>query len=175
MRAVVLRECGYEEAMLGLSLSYNRNVEDMPRVAEKLYCRDDSESKFLRFLVVWMDIRAPRYWWQQFDTYRHVEKQSESTMHTIMKGMLDHSDFVCTIPSTWIGYLNSLILAHRFEAVKAFLPEGFLQRRIIVTNYQTLRRIIKQRKNHKLKEWREFIAGLFEQLEHQEFLADLRE
>jgi len=48
MQVRILSEHGYSEALLGLSLSHSKNVEEMPQVANKLYCRDDSEAKFLR-------------------------------------------------------------------------------------------------------------------------------
>jgi len=65
MKVTILREAGYEEALLGLSLSYGQPVEEMPQVASILYRKDDSESKFLRQICIWLDITAPRYWWQQ--------------------------------------------------------------------------------------------------------------
>lgn len=40
--------------------------------------------KFLRMIVVYLDINAPLYWWKEMDTYRvGVEKNSCSTMHKI--------------------------------------------------------------------------------------------
>jgi len=173
MEIKVLRESGYEEAMLGLSLSFGKPVEDMPRVAEKLYDRDDSESKFLRQIVVWLDIVGPRYWWQQFDTYSvGTPKQSSSTMHTIMKRELDQSDFEQGVPNDLLFIVNNFIQLGDFNIVKRILPESFLQRRIVCTNYQVLRRIIRQRKNHKLPEWKEVITGILNQIEHKEFFAD---
>jgi len=174
VRVEILRECGYEEALLGLSLSYNREVSEMSQVAEELYCRDDSESKFLRFIVVWLDITAPRFWWCQMDTYCVGKvQQSESTMHTIMKRVITANDFSKNIPIQTLNRLNVLIKDGLFEQVKAELPEGFLQRRIVATNYQVLRRIIKQRKKHRLPEWQEFITAILDQIEHREFFADL--
>lgn len=174
MHIQVLKECGHSEALLGLSLSFGRPVGEMLQVAEKLCCKDDSESKFLRFIVVWLDITAPRYWWQQFDTYRvGVEKQSESTMHTILKRPLTQTDFALPIPKDALAYLNSLIANGQFKFVKNDLPEGFLQRRIVQTNYQALRRIIRQRRNHKLPEWQTFTTSILEQIEHREYVQDL--
>lgn len=170
----VLRECGYEQAMLGLSLSFDKPVGDMPKVAEKLYCKEGGHNKFLESIVVWLDVTAPRYWWQQLDTYRTgVTKQSESTMHTIMKRELTLGDFA-DIPLSSLEAINNYIRAGDFDVVKTVLPEGFLQRRILCTNYQTLRRIIKQRRDHRLKEWQYFIEEIMDQLHHQEFLNDIK-
>ena len=174
MKVEILYEAGYTAALLGLSLSYNRPFREMPQVAARLYSRDDSEAKFLRFLVVWLDVVAPRYWWCQMDTYTiGKEQQSESTMHTILEGPLTQENFIRPIFSEVLNSLNNIIESRDLLLLKSDLPEGFLQRRILVTNYQTLRRIIRQRRNHKLPEWCEFIAQLVNQLEHQEFIGDL--
>ena len=88
MDVQIMAECGVVEAMVGLSLSYGvgKSYEEMLEVAKKLYNKDGGHNKFLESIVVWLNIDAPRYWWQQFDTYRvGTTKQSGSTMHTIMK------------------------------------------------------------------------------------------
>ena len=174
MKVTILREAGYEEALLGLSLSYGQPVEEMPQVASILYRKDDSESKFLRQICIWLDITAPRYWWQQMDTY-HVGKtqQSESTMHTLTKRKLAQSDFSQPISHEILGIVNLWIERGDWERAKLNLPEGFLQRRVLCVSYQTIRRIIKQRHSHKLWEWQVFTNAILDQIEHKEFLADL--
>ncbi len=175
MKVQILKECGYEEALIGLSLSYNKPVEEMPQVAEKLFDKDDSESKFLRQVCVWIDITAPRYWWQQMREYKYgMEWQSASTMHTLMKRKLTGADFSQLISHTVLSTVNLWIEKGDFERAKHNLPEGFLQCRICCTNYQALRRIIRQRQSHKLREWRIFINAILEQIEHGEFFEDLK-
>ena len=44
------------------------------------------------------------------------------------------------------------------EDIKDILPESFIQSRVVEMSYQSLRRVIKQRANHRLPEWHEFIA-----------------
>ena len=63
--------------------------------------------KFMRMIVVYVDITAPLYWWKEFVTYRagvklldepnpfDIEMNSCSTMHTIHKKEFDISDFSC--------------------------------------------------------------------------------
>jgi len=171
MKVTILKEAGVEEALLGLSLSYNQPIEKMKAVADKLAHKDPSESKFLRFITVWLDITAPRYWLIEMDTYKVGKEQlSESTMHTLMRGIRRSEDYVPETSILSIGVVNDAIWAGDFARAKANLPEGFLQRRIVCTNYQTLGRIISQRKNHKLSEWREFIRAILTQVEHPEWL-----
>ncbi len=174
MKVEILNECGYDEAMLGISLSRNQPIEKMPNVAQKLAPVDGGHNGFLEFIDVWLDIEAPRYWWQQFDTYDvGVSRLSESTMHTIMKKPLDNSNFQHNLFPATLGFINSLIAAGHFESVKGQLPEGFLQRRIVKLNYQVLRNIKKQRTNHRLPEWSHFIK-IIDQLEHRELLTDAK-
>ena len=65
-----LNESGYAEAILGLSLSYGTDVHRMRVRAESLAHMDKGHNKFLESIYTWWDITAPRYWWQEFDTYR---------------------------------------------------------------------------------------------------------
>ena len=42
--------------------------------------------KYMRMIVVYLDIDAPLYWWKEFDTYKvGTVANSCSTMHTIHK------------------------------------------------------------------------------------------
>jgi len=173
MRVKVLGEHGYEFALLGLSLSYDKDPVDMFRVAEILVFKGDGHNKFLESIMVWLDIVAPRYWWQQFDTYRiGVTKQSGSTMHTMTERGLTQDDFEHPIPEEFLIRLNNLIAAGDWERTKWFLPESFLQQRVVCLNYMALQRMIRQRKTHKLKEWHIFIDQILGQVEHPGLLVE---
>lgn len=170
----VLNESGYKEALLGLSLSYQRPPSEMPKVAYKLlrHPSDSGHLKFLESIVVWLDVDAPRYWWQQFDAYRiGTTKNSESSMHTILNRELRQGDFVCDIPELLLEFLNRLIGEKDFDMLKLCLPEGFLQRRIVCLNYKVLRHMYNQRKNHRLQEWEDFFSQLEGSLEYPEFVG----
>lgn len=172
----VLAEHGYEEALLGLGLSYGggMDLERMSRVAKRLCDRDGGHNKFLETMCIWLWIRAPRYWWQQFDTYRvGMTKQSESTMHTLMRGPVGRDDFAAEIPETVLRELNDAIGDSDFELAKAILPESFYQIRVVCTNYKSLRNIILQRRNHRLGEWQSFCGAVLGQVEHPELLPAL--
>lgn len=171
MRIKVLDERGYESALLGLSLSYKQDPDKMPEVARRLAFKGGGHNKFLESIMLWIDITAPRYWWQQFDTYRvGVTKQSESTMHTMTKRPLTQEDFEHPIPAETLAHLNELIASKDWKQVKWLLPEGFLQRRIVCLNYMTLQRMIRQRATHLLEEWSAFTGQVLAQVAHPEFL-----
>lgn len=184
MKIEILKEAGYEEALLGLSLNKNQPLERMPQVLHKLATHDGGHNKALESIHVWIDITAPRYWWSEFDTYRvGTSKQSESTMHTITKRLLTKEDFEMEdVTPTTLAELNSLINAYNYEAqdkdekdefffaLKRKLPEGFLQRRVVSTNYKSLRNIYQQRKTHKLPEWDKFCSYVEKMLMFGEWL-----
>ena len=52
--------------------------------------------KFMRMIVVYLDITAPLYWWKEFDTYKvGTVANSCSTMHKIAAKEFTISDFSC--------------------------------------------------------------------------------
>lgn len=184
MKIVVKNESGYKEAIEGIGFSYGiTDYKRLENVAYKLCDKDGGHNKFLESIVVWIEISAARYWWQEFDTYRvGTTKQSESTIHTIAKKPLDREDFEHPVMQTLIQHLNFLIESYKdsdspsqrknlFNLIKSNLPEGYLQKRMVCTNYKTLSNMIAQRKNHVLKEWHYFIEEVLEQVEHPEFLT----
>lgn len=148
----------------------NRNVEwfklgDKDKeLAQRLSKAGAEHRKYLRMITVWIDITAPRFFWTEFDTYKHVVSNSQSTMHKITSRLLCDDDFVSDVPITTINNINSLIHSYNhtryaidkealFRKIKSNLPEGFLQTRTVCLNYETLLNQYNQRKNHRLSEW----------------------
>jgi len=178
----ITNEQGYYDALFGIGLSYgitsDKNINDLSNedwiklhgVAKKLYSKQGGHNKFLESMQVWIDITAPRYWWAEADTYRHISKQSASTIHTLTKKKLTQFDFAMAIPVTYLHYLNNIIEQKNLKRAKALLPEGFLQRRMVKADYKSLQNMIHQRKNHILEEWAIFIASILSQINHPEFL-----
>jgi len=169
MKVKILREAGYEEALLGLSLSYES--EPSHRVALKLAKKGGGHNKFLESIILWLDVEAPRYWWQQADTYRLSSKQSGSTMHTLMRRTLSETDFQGDIEPIILNILNDWISVKDFDSVKRHLPESFLQRRVWRIDYKSMQNLIQQRQTHKLREWQFFIKCVLDQCQHKEFLV----
>lgn len=184
MEVEILQEAGYDIAIRAVGLSFGVVDEDRLRnVAFRLADRDGGHNKFLESMQVWINIKAARYFWQEFDTYRvGTTKQSESTIHTICRTKLSQEDFEHPIYNLTLDYINKLIDNYNnteidltekneiFKSIKANLPEGYLQRRIVCTNYKVLRNIIWQRRNHRLNEWHQFIDTLKTDLEYSDLL-----
>ena len=52
--------------------------------------------KFMRMIIVYLDITAPLYWWKEFDTYKvGTVANSCSTMHKIADKEFTREDFSC--------------------------------------------------------------------------------
>ena len=182
MRVKILNEQGYYEALFGVGLSYgltsdkelldlkDSDWKELSKIANKLYNKQGGHNKFLESIQMWIDITAPRYWWQEFATYRvGTSIQSESTIHSGLKNGLSNKDFVLNLPNIFLKILNMCIASKNLIELKALLPEGFLQRRIVNTNYKVLQNIISQRKNHKLSEWHVFIDSIMRQAKYAPF------
>ena len=127
--------------------------------------------KHLRMIMAYADITAPRYWWNEFDTYRAgVEKVSCSTMHKLMARPLTIDDF--EHESIEIGVLEKVIDGINadmeqykkaetgklliWRGIIQMLPQSYLQKRTVMMSYAALRNIYRQREGHKLREWKQF-------------------
>lgn len=134
-----------------------------------------SHAKYRRYINVTVDITAPLYWWKEFDTYKvGTVANSESTMHTVMKDEFYIEDFsneyldeeALMQLSTFVRKLNywrkeylmtehPVIKKRIWYRIIQLLPSSFNQKRTVQLNYEVLAHIWKDRKNHKLDEWRE--------------------
>ena len=181
-------EAGHRAALQGLAHNKKQETEQMAVVAEKLAALDGGHNKFLESMVLWLDVRAPRYWWQEADTFRLSTKQSESTMHTLTAELLavDMDDpasvavFIadnfepnsCSLET--LRWIYAAAQQKEIIEIKKKLPEGFLQTRLWCMNYKTLRNIILQRRSHRLPHWKEFIRQTLERIDHPELLPGLK-
>lgn len=164
----------YEYALIG--------PNDMD-LAKKLIKAGTEHRKFLRQIMVSVDITAPLYIWKEFDTYKiNVTSNSTSTMHKLATtpitlecfeiGDLAEMDMIIPIVGSEITleqaknaiidiceglrqkYLETKDKRYWKELIR-WLPESWLQTRTITMNYENLRNIYHQRNGHKLSEWHE--------------------
>jgi len=171
LQVEVIEEAGYKSAMYGISLNKDQLPENMPKVANTLSTKDYGHNKFLEHIMVWMVVRAPRYVWQEMDTFRLSSKNSQSTMHTILKNELTPKNFECEeITESYLKELNKILQSNQLVKLKRKVPEGFMQKRMWMMSYKTLRNLIIQRKHHRLPHWPYFISELQKQLKNPELL-----
>ena len=138
-------------------------------LAQRLCCAGSDHRKFIRQILVSMDITAPLYWWKEFDTYKvGTVANSTSTMHKIHAKAFELGDFSTDhmTPATlaefekWVAYLESIRLRYLETKDKAdwydliqLLPTSYNQLRTVTLNYEVLANIYFARRNHKLVEW----------------------
>ena len=136
-------------------------------------CRAGSDHrKFIRQILVSMDITAPMYWWKEFDTYKvGTVANSTSTMHKIHAKPFSLEDFSTDHMTpealaqfrTWVDYLEQVRLRYMEDKDKAYwydlirlLPSSYDQKRTVTLNYEVLANIYFARRSHKLDEWHTF-------------------
>ena len=138
-------------------------------LAKRLAKAGSDHRKYLRQVIVSMDITAPLYWWKEFDTYKvGTVANSCSTMHKIQAKEFTREDFSCDrLTDDALSVLDGLIAYLEGERVRfnetkdraawhnmiQLLPSSFNQMRTVSLNYEVLINIYYARKNHKLAEW----------------------
>ena len=125
--------------------------------------------KFMRMIVVHVDVTAPLYWWKEFDTYKvGTVANSCSTMHKLHERPLTLKDFsheyldfeakdvlMCVISSlnALREYYCDFNNKNDWYQMIQLLPSSYNQKRTVMMNYEVLRNVYKSRRNHKLDEW----------------------
>lgn len=139
--------------------------------------------KFMRMIVVYVDITAPLYFWKEFSTYKvGTVANSCSTMHKIHEKEFTRDDFSHEYLSNsldkpnpeidmcnhhWMNMLDNVIASlnvarDRYLETKnkaywwqmiQLLPSSYNQKRTVMLNYEVLANMYKSRKNHRLDEW----------------------
>lgn len=178
---------------------------------KRLAASGPEHAKFMRMMIVTMDVTAPLYWWKEFDTYKvGTVADSCSTMHKIAakefvaddfshehlitvargasKTSADDVDFddmpelagtaitrdgekayytpegflsmTCDVLNRYRKlYLETGDKKYWWQMIQ-LLPSSYNQRRTILLNYQVLANIYRQRRFHKLDEWRDFCSWI---------------
>ena len=114
--------------------------------------RGDEHAKVVRGINVWAKITASVYFWAEAECYRagHERLASESTMHIDCRGLT----------------------GQELQRAKAQIPMGKELTKVDMFSYQTLRRIVVQRHNHRLPEWHEFVDWIKTLPLSQELILD---
>lgn len=129
-------------------------------------------AKYRRMIVVYLDITAPLYWWKEFDTYKvGTVANSCSTMHKldaypITREMFSWDNVGDPGAEFW-ATVDAIIaecerLRQKFKetgdktywrALVQMLPNSWMQKRTVTSNYQVARAQYFARRFHKLTEW----------------------
>lgn len=161
------------------------------KLAKTLIKAGSEHCKFLRQIQVWFDMEMPRYFHSEFDTYKFNSKNSCSTMHRLLNSKeeikldafvfekVDRDHFVLVVAklndirNKWLSSNDNEVKRMCVRRAKQILPEAFLQKRTVNTNYAELRNIYHQRKNHRLKEeWQDTFCEWVKSLPYSEFITE---
>lgn len=156
--------------------------------------RSNSHSKFLRQIVLSVDITAALYFFKEFDTYKvGTTANSTSTMHKLAATPICLACFetgdmrsvdLGDVDGNYKDHIVHLIefletLRQRYLETKdkqywkeliRWLPESWLQTRTVTANYQVIRSMYFDRRNHKLTEWSESFVDWVKTLPYAEEL-----
>lgn len=178
---------------------YHLGMNDLD-LAWRLIRSGTEHRKFLRQIIVSMDITAPLYWWKEYDTYKvGTVANSCSTMHKIAAKPFELSDFShehllvkekLTTIIQWLNDYRKLYVNWNDSTGHAddhgnvitkkdiwwqmiqLLPTSYNQRRTVTLNYEVAMTIIRQRSGHKLDEWHTFVDVLKSLPEMSVFLLE---
>lgn len=129
----------------------------------------EGHDQWLSAVIVQFDLTCSVKMWTEFQRYHFFDFcSSQSTMHRIARFNLDdqydnHVDpRIIAIMKEKVEEYNHLLQNETSGASEKYLeilysnPCGFKLTAGITTNYRQLKTMYKQRKNHRLPEWREF-------------------
>jgi len=141
-------------------------------LAKRLRKAGSDHRKYIRQILVSVDITAPIYWWKEYDTYKVATvANSTSTMHKIHSKPFELEDFshdhmtegtlafletvVAEMEKIRLRYIENKKKEDWYDLIQ-ILPSGYNQMRTCTLNYETLINIYFARRSHKLEEWHDF-------------------
>lgn len=145
-------------------------------------------AKYRRMIPVTFTVRAPTFWWIEFDTYKvGTVRNSCSKMHKIHVAPFTLDDFAhegcAEIPEAMETLQNTIArlewLRQRFNetqdkrywrALLELLPHGYMMKATIFLSYEVLHNIYHGRRHHKVVEWHTFCDWI-EQLPYSEIIT----
>ncbi len=147
-------------------------------LAKRLCKAGSDHRKFIRQIMVCVDITAPLYWWKEFDTYKVATvANSTSTMHKLCSKPFELTDFshdqlsidAMAALSSYMNFMEEKRLSYIETKDKAdwydliqLLPSSYNQTRTVTMNYENLLNMYFARRNHKLNEWHTFCDWILE-------------
>lgn len=141
-------------------------------LAKRLRKAGSDHRKYIRQILVSVDITAPIYWWKEYDTYKvSTVANSTSTMHKIHSKPFELEDFshdhmtegtlafmetvVAEMEKIRLRYIENKKKEDWYDLIQ-LLPSSYNQMRTCTLNYETLINMYFARRSHKLEEWHTF-------------------
>ena len=161
--------------------------KDMELAQNLLSSGSSSDDKFMRQIFVTVDIVAPSYFLSELDTYKvATTRNSSSLQHKGMSRDYTLDDFTFDEKDNFdLNQIIDIINKYRrlyketndykyFRMMRQLMPMGYEYNITWAANYEVLRNIYFQRKNHRLKEWSEDFMGWIDDLPYCEQLIKFK-
>ena len=167
------KNCGFSHDWCGCSNHYVIGPNDM-KLLQRLIKAGPEHRKFMRQIMVSVDITAPLFWFKEFDTYKvGTTANSTSTMHKLASTPITlncfetddycpseincnfiNNELIPFLEDLRLKYLETKDMVYWKELIR-WLPESWLQTRTVTMNYENLFAMCSkgQRRFHKLTEW----------------------
>lgn len=187
--------CAFSPEWCGYTTRYVLGKNDHS-LMQRLSNAGTEHRKYMRMMPVYVRITAPLYWWKEFDTYKvGTVSNSCSTMHkihdkefTLEDFSVEHLETIARFDDDGEPHQPYILIKSVIDCLNAcrktyletksktdwwqliqLLPISYNQTRNVMLNYEVLANIYRQRKNHKLDEWREFCKWI-ESLPYSELI-----
>lgn len=186
MKFETLEISGFLPALHGMRhplQSYHKNDSEITKeggirigdndleLARKLVKGGTEHRKFLRQIMVWVDVTAPQYFVAEMDTYKiGTSRNSTSLQHkgmsrpyekkdfTIenglhMEGVDEHWEETLRILETLRSKFNQTLDYRYFRMMRQIMPQGYNYTFTWSGSYENVLNMYHQRKHHKMIEW----------------------
>lgn len=190
------KTCNFSPHWCGSTPRYVLGENDRS-LMQRLSNAGTEHRKYMRMMPVYVRITAPLYWWKEFDTYKvGTVANSCSTMHkihdkefTLEDFSVEHLETIARFDDDGEPHQPYMLIKSVIDCLNAcrktyletksktdwwqliqLLPSSYNQTRNVMLNYEVLANIYKQRKNHKLDEWRE-VCKWIESLPYSELIT----
>lgn len=179
---------GFEESVRGAKFPMSVNVDDIsyeltPGIKKlAMTPKGEGHDNWLNGVIVQFDLTATNKFWVEMERYHFIDFiSSQSTMHRITKFDLDkaYNEYVdprmIEIMKEKSAKYNSDDTSPEekkqlYYELLYSNPAGFKLTARMTTNYRQLKTIYAQRKDHLLKEWRDFCSWI-ETLPYSELIT----
>lgn len=158
---------------LELATPDDADIKRCAKLSKATTTSNQAHDQFLTGIRVSFDLHCSNKMWVEAERYRFLEfVSSQSTMHRITK-FGAYGNYNVYVDDRIVDIMNELIeeynaelaagaspsdenMKHLYLVILYSNPAGFELTARMTTNYRCLKNIYKQRKDHRLPEWREF-------------------
>ena len=181
---------GLEESFRAAKFPMSVDVDELntnltPGIEKLAKCGlGEGHDNFLNGIIVQFDLTFSNKAWVEMERYHFIDfVSSQSTMHRMLKFDLDKAyngyvdKRIVDVMKDKIERYNRLArkypqdeLKEKYLEILYSNPAGFMLTARMTTNYRQLKTIYKQRRYHRLPEWREF-CGWIETLPHSDLIT----